>query len=162
MLMRGRAKAPADKDPFAVDLGRRIRENRERLGLTQRELSRRASYDAVQLSRVETGDAVPRSDALLRIAVQLETPIGRLYGLPDGVSMVPGSVAAAEAPSAKDVVSRLSALEGDMGQVATRAEDADRAILAILDVLAALESLRPLEKQRIQRLLDEMRLRTAP
>lgn len=79
------------REPFAIELGKRVRAAREAAGLTQRELSRQAKYDAVQLSRLESGDVIPRADALLRLAVVLRTPIGALFGLPAGVSMLPDS-----------------------------------------------------------------------
>lgn len=80
VMARGRATPPAQKDPFAVALGRRIRDARDDLGWTQRQLSREARYDAVQLSRVESGESVPRADALLRLAAALKVPIESLYG----------------------------------------------------------------------------------
>jgi transcriptional regulator with XRE-family HTH domain len=103
------AKQPEGKDPFAVSLGARIKEARERAGMTQRALSRAAKYDAVQLSRVESGDAIPRADAMLRIAVALRTPIARLYGLPEGVSMLPA--VRPDRENSAGVIKRLDAVE---------------------------------------------------
>lgn len=48
--------------------------------MTQRELSRAARYDLAQLSAIENGLAVPRADALRRIADVLEASLDRLCG----------------------------------------------------------------------------------
>lgn len=77
---RGRATPAAEKSPFAVGLGARIKQARERAGLTQRKLSLEAKYDAVQLSRVESGESVPGADAVGRIATVLKTPVAALFG----------------------------------------------------------------------------------
>lgn len=79
-MARGRAKAPSEKDPFAIALGSRIREARDASGFTQKKLGIEAKYDPIQLSRVETGDAVPRSDVLARIAAATKRPISFFYG----------------------------------------------------------------------------------
>ena len=81
IMGRGKATPASEKDPFAVALGQRIRAARERLNWTQRKLSREARYDAIQLSRVETGEAIPKADALLKLATALGEPIEVLYGI---------------------------------------------------------------------------------
>ncbi len=69
-------------DTFAKELGANIRHWREERRLTQRELSAAARYDLAQLSSVEGGKAVPRADALRRIADVLEVSLDRLCGRP--------------------------------------------------------------------------------
>ncbi len=48
--------------------------------MTQRDLSRAAHYDLAQLSAIENGLAVPRADALQRIAEVLDVSLDRLCG----------------------------------------------------------------------------------
>lgn len=48
--------------------------------MTQRDVSRKARYDLAQLSAVENGLAVPRADALRRIADVLDVSLDRLCG----------------------------------------------------------------------------------
>ncbi len=67
-------------DTFPNELGANIRRYREERRLTQRELSRAAHYDMAQLSAVENGLAIPRADALRRIADALDVSLDRLCG----------------------------------------------------------------------------------
>ncbi|HUY41095.1 MAG TPA: helix-turn-helix transcriptional regulator [Candidatus Dormibacteraeota bacterium] len=69
-------------DTFPKELGANIRLWREERRLTQRELSAAARYDLAQLSSVEGGKAVPRADALRRIADVLDVSLDRLCGRP--------------------------------------------------------------------------------
>lgn len=48
--------------------------------MTQRDLSRAAHHDLAQLSAIENGLAVPRADALQRIAEVLDVSLDRLCG----------------------------------------------------------------------------------
>ncbi|MGH7737258.1 MAG: helix-turn-helix domain-containing protein [Candidatus Tyrphobacter sp.] len=74
------AKRERRAEKFAAELGASIRRCREEHRLTQRQLSIRAQYDLAQLSAVENGLAVPRADALLRIADVLAVSLDRLCG----------------------------------------------------------------------------------
>ncbi len=74
------AKRPRRADAFPSELGANIRRRREECRLTQRALSRAAHYDMAQLSAVENGLAVPRADALRRIADVLDISLDRLCG----------------------------------------------------------------------------------
>lgn len=65
---------------FAAELGANIRLWREQRRLTQRELGLRARYDLAQLSAVENGLALPRADALRRIADVLDVSLDELCG----------------------------------------------------------------------------------
>lgn len=67
-------------DAFPTELGANIRRCREERRLTQRDLSRAAHYDMAQLSAIENGLAVPRADALRRIADVLDVSLDRLCG----------------------------------------------------------------------------------
>ncbi|HEY9084412.1 MAG TPA: helix-turn-helix transcriptional regulator [Candidatus Tyrphobacter sp.] len=74
------AKRARRVDTFPTELGANIRRCREERHLTQRELSRAAHYDLAQLSAIENGLAVPRADALNRIAEVLDVSLDRLCG----------------------------------------------------------------------------------
>lgn len=74
------AKRSRKTNTFAGELGTNIRNYREERRLTQRQLSNAARYDLAQLSAIENGLAVPRADALRRIADVLDVSIDRLCG----------------------------------------------------------------------------------
>jgi transcriptional regulator with XRE-family HTH domain len=74
------SKRPRRRDAFPSELGANIRHYREERRLTQKQLSHAASYDLAQLSAVERGNAVPRADALRRIADVLDVSLDRLCG----------------------------------------------------------------------------------
>ena len=74
------AKRARRSESFASVLGANIRASREEHRLTQRQLSARAEYDLAQLSAVENGLAVPRTDALTRIADVLHASLDELCG----------------------------------------------------------------------------------
>jgi transcriptional regulator with XRE-family HTH domain len=74
------AKRSRKANTFAGELGTNIRRYREERRLTQRQLSNAARYDLAQLSAIENGLAVPRADALRRIADVLDVSIDRLCG----------------------------------------------------------------------------------
>lgn len=74
------AKRARRSDVFPVELGANIRRFREERRMTQRDLSLGAHYDPAQLSAVENGLAVPRADALRRIADVLDVSLDRLCG----------------------------------------------------------------------------------
>ena len=67
-----------DRDRRAVELGRRIRERRRELGLTQSELA--APFTKSYLSAVERGRTLPSLRALWLIASRLGTGVGDLAG----------------------------------------------------------------------------------
>ena len=60
-----------EKDPIAVRFGAIIREARLERRWTQRDLSREARYDAISLSRLESGDVMPKLDAAFRLTAAL-------------------------------------------------------------------------------------------
>jgi transcriptional regulator with XRE-family HTH domain len=74
------AKRARRSDAFPAELGANIRRYREERRLTQRDLCNAARYDLAQLSAVERGLAVPRADALSRIADVLDVSLDRLCG----------------------------------------------------------------------------------
>ncbi len=75
-------------------LTQRLREIREKKGLTQRELARRCKLGINQINRYENGTSDPISDNLRTIAQELEVSTDYLLGLtdePQGL-MPPGEI----------------------------------------------------------------------
>jgi len=68
------------KDKFHKDLGKRIREIREKKGLSLRDIEAHDnSIDSAQLSRFENGEKVPMIYTLYKIAVILEVDISDFF-----------------------------------------------------------------------------------
>ncbi|WP_312281519.1 helix-turn-helix transcriptional regulator [Oscillibacter sp.] len=57
----------------------KVREIRERHGLTQRQLAILSEVGRSTISNTETGRYIPRVDVAIRIARQLHTPVERLF-----------------------------------------------------------------------------------
>jgi len=57
----------------------RIRQLRERKGVSLRELARRAGVGVATLSRIESGTANPRLSTLLQLAEVLGVFVGKLF-----------------------------------------------------------------------------------
>jgi transcriptional regulator with XRE-family HTH domain len=62
---------------------------RKRAGLSQDELSFRASLHRTEISQLERGLRMARADTLLRLAGALEVPVGDLF---EGMTWKPGDV----------------------------------------------------------------------
>jgi transcriptional regulator with XRE-family HTH domain len=63
----------------AADLGRTIRAERRRAGLTQAELARRAGIASNHLSRLESGEKIdPRFATIAKLALALNVSLDRL------------------------------------------------------------------------------------
>ena len=80
MPLKSARRSPHRADSFSSELGANVRRFRRQRNLTQRQLSNKAAYDLAQLSAVENGLAVPRADALSRIADVLDVSLDRLCG----------------------------------------------------------------------------------
>ncbi len=108
-----------------TDVGRRIREQRERAGLSRAETAERAGLASEYLSYLETsGDSAPTQATLIRLAAALGTSVSALSGA--GLSVPPGQRGAAANP----VLASLSADEcrtliapGGVGRVLFVEED---------------------------------------
>ena len=88
--------AISDEAPDPGDLGRRVRERRERLGLGLVELAARAGMAPGYLDYVERrAGASPSSAAVTRLAAALETTVSALHG--GGLAHPPGAGREAEA-----------------------------------------------------------------
>lgn len=74
----GAREQPVDAAAYLASVGKRIREHRNRLGLTQGEVAQRASLTRPYLSAVERGRQNITLEALLRLATALEISIADL------------------------------------------------------------------------------------
>lgn len=74
----GAREQPVDAAAYLISVGERIREHRNRLGLTQGEVAERASLTRPYLSAVERGRQNITLEALLRLATALEISIADL------------------------------------------------------------------------------------
>jgi len=68
---------------LAEVVGRRVRDLRERSGLTLRQLSERTGIAVSSLSEIETGRNAPRLETVVRLAQALNVPFDVLISLPD-------------------------------------------------------------------------------
>jgi transcriptional regulator with XRE-family HTH domain len=64
------------------DLGRNLRAARERLGLTQEQISQRSGVQAGEVSRIERGMRDPKVSTLERLAKAVEVDPGDLLRPP--------------------------------------------------------------------------------
>ena len=58
-------------------IGKQIRDEREALGITRRDLAKRAGISASTLARIERGESMPRLDTLDKLIYQLKMTTGR-------------------------------------------------------------------------------------
>jgi len=72
-----------EKDPFAIELGARIKKLREGLGLSQRALAARLGVSNAALAQYEIGARSPSNEVLLQIARGLGTSVDQLLGAVD-------------------------------------------------------------------------------
>lgn len=63
-----------------MDIGKKIREARNRCGITQGELAKRIHVSLDTVSRWETGKRIPRAEDIANIATTLGIPVGSLMG----------------------------------------------------------------------------------
>jgi transcriptional regulator with XRE-family HTH domain len=60
------------------NLGKNLREARERLSLTQEQVAERSGVQAGEVSRIERGKRDPQVSTLEKLAAAVELPPGRL------------------------------------------------------------------------------------
>lgn len=60
--------------------GRRVREERKRLGLTQRALAQRAAMNPTYVSQIENGHRNTTLEVMVEIATALGVPVSHLVG----------------------------------------------------------------------------------
>lgn len=112
------AAEPADSPPTptpawesVVDaIGPKVRDLRQRAGLSLQQLARRADVSAAAIHKVERGDMVPTITTLLKLADALERPIGHFVGddAPVAVASVVAAGAGADAPTGDPAVTRTA------------------------------------------------------
>lgn len=68
----------SDSAAFSRAFGKAVREQRERLGLSQEELGFRADLDRTYVSGVERGTRNPTLRIIAQLAKSLETPVSGL------------------------------------------------------------------------------------
>ena len=71
-----------------MTFGNKIRNRREELGLTQQELAQRSRLSQGYISILENEDYIPKSTALLVLALALEMPYTELLKYTEERSMV--------------------------------------------------------------------------
>ncbi len=92
----------ASRTAGGTDLGRRIREARERTGLSQAETARAAGLSPQYLVYLESGeDSYPTQATLIRIAAALGASVRTLSGA--GLNLPPGQRGAATHPALADL-----------------------------------------------------------
>ena len=68
-----------EKDEFTILLGKKIREIRTELGITQKELAGRCFKDKQHIQLIESGKVTPNSYNLYLIAKSLNTDVNVLF-----------------------------------------------------------------------------------
>jgi|GEM_PF-5574473 len=126
-------------------VGSAIRRAREARHFTGAELAKRTGKRAGTLSDIENGKSLPDLATLLSIADALDMSLDEVLERPKRAPATPAT--------------RLAALEGDVALLFERLESQARAILAILGALAALPQVPHPERERLQRLLDQLQNR---
>ncbi len=87
-----------------MEIGKRVRERREKLGLTQQELAQELSVTHQHISRVETDQVAPSLDLLVRLSAKLGTSNDWLLTGTDRPNLEPGEAIRADkelSPAAK-------------------------------------------------------------
>lgn len=78
--------------PRQRELGRRIKQHRERLGLSQEALALRASINRTYIGSLESGQRNPSLENVIRLALALEVEVADLVR---GLDALPGRPPAA-------------------------------------------------------------------
>src|SRR4249920_3873217 len=100
MPERGRGRASilrassATEDGMAgelEDIGTRLREERERVQISQRELARRIGLSASLISQIESGQSKPSVSTLYAIVTELGVSVDDIFSGANGVAEEPGT-----------------------------------------------------------------------
>ena len=62
------------------DIGTRLREERDRVGISQRELARRIGLSASMISQIESGQSKPSVSTLYDIVTELGVSVDDIFG----------------------------------------------------------------------------------
>lgn len=67
------------EENIGITLGKRIKERRKLLRITQQELAEKVDVDAKYISRIETGNSNPSLNTLEKIAKVMHTEVSSLF-----------------------------------------------------------------------------------
>jgi transcriptional regulator with XRE-family HTH domain len=84
------------------DIGTRLREERERVRISQRELARRIGLSASMISQIESGQSKPSVSTLYAIVTELGVSVDDIFGGGNGVATSPGSTEGSTLDGAAD------------------------------------------------------------
>jgi len=73
------------------DIGTRLREERDRVGISQRELARRIGLSASMISQIESGQSKPSVSTLYDIVTELGVSVDDIFGGGNGSADTPGT-----------------------------------------------------------------------
>jgi transcriptional regulator with XRE-family HTH domain len=73
------------------DIGTRLREERDRVGISQRELARRIGLSASMISQIESGQSKPSVSTLYDIVTELGVSVDEIFGGGNGSAVASGS-----------------------------------------------------------------------
>jgi transcriptional regulator with XRE-family HTH domain len=73
------------------DIGTRLREERDRVGISQRELARRIGLSASMISQIESGQSKPSVSTLYDIVTELGVSVDDIFGGGNGSGGMPGA-----------------------------------------------------------------------
>jgi transcriptional regulator with XRE-family HTH domain len=76
------------------DIGTKLREERERVRISQRELARRIGLSASMISQIESGQSKPSVSTLYAIVSELGVSVDDIFGGGNGAAASPGSAGA--------------------------------------------------------------------
>src|ERR687891_1011379 len=83
------------------DIGSRLREERDRVGISQRELARRIGLSASMISQIESGQSKPSVSTLYGIVTELGVSVDEIFGGMNGATS-PGGEGGTEPESTTD------------------------------------------------------------
>lgn len=90
---------PPAWEAVVSSIGPKVRDLRQRLGLSLQQLARRAEVSAAAIHKVERADMVPTVTTLLKLAGALERPVGYFLGGPADDTPVASFVRSDERPT---------------------------------------------------------------
>jgi len=84
------------------DIGTRLREERDHVGISQRELARRIGLSASMISQIESGQSKPSVSTLYAIVTELGVSVDDIFSGENGAAVAPDAPSEAAAESATD------------------------------------------------------------
>jgi transcriptional regulator with XRE-family HTH domain len=132
-------EAPSQGEPAALDaIGARLREERVKAGISQRELARRLGLSASLISQLESGQSRPSVGTLYSIVTELGLSLDQVIRGSDGQAVGDGAAAAKSGPSPVVRPGDRPAIDLDSGvrweELTSEHEEAIDFLLAIYEV----------------------------